>query len=658
MFCKWAGDMRIVFVDNLLFEDTEGINRYVLQPHLGLISLIAVLEQRGHTGILLDPKIPVAQGAWKLDIQLYRCIAERILSHEPDVVCLTSLGCNFICTVKVAGYVRQARPELPILLGGPHATVLDQAILARFPQFDAIARNEAERTIVPLVEEARSRNFWKIPGVTFRVKGTVWVNGGEPLIEDLDELPVPAYHAYPIEELQLRTLRVDAGRGCPFQCTFCSTAEFFGRKYRLKPASRLVAELDFLHARYGVRDFGLSHDLFTVNKQKVREFCDAVESRRYTWKCSARMDCVDEELLERMAAAGCRSIYYGIEAGSARMQKISKKHLDLALFHPRLDATQGLGMSATVSFITGYPEETREDQVATLDLVASCFDRGRTPLNAQLHLLTPEPGTELLRQYRDAIAYDGHISDFNFPNLEPDDGTVTEGSPQVFVNHHYFPSVLPRQRHIFVTEVYQALYALGFPVLEYMLLYLGGSFSGLIESMLAWYERQGEKAPIDGALVEAYVRGRLGPRHHLTGLVTYMVQASDLRRVATRYTVVTDDVPFAADGVYRLGEHARVLRDVPDCPGMLGHLVENPSERIPVRLRRRRCNFLLQITPGDRDTVRNYVLTDAAASVLECFGEPQTLNEFHTNFPGQSGYPVPPVEFLEALVSRRVLRQA
>ena len=67
-------------------------------------------------------------------------------------------------------------------------------------------------------------------------------------------------------------------------------------------------------------------------------------------------------------------------------------------------------MSATVSFITGYPEETREDQAATLDLMATCFVRRKTPLNVQLHLLTPEPGTELLQQYRDSIAYDGHVS--------------------------------------------------------------------------------------------------------------------------------------------------------------------------------------------------------------------------------------------------------
>jgi radical SAM superfamily enzyme YgiQ (UPF0313 family) len=571
---------------------------------------------------------------------------------------MTSLGCNFICTVKVAGYLKRARPDLPILLGGPHATVLDKTILGRFPQFDAIARNEAERTIVPLIEEVQSRNLWKIPGITFRVRDTVWENAGEPVIQDLDELPIPAYHAYPISELKLKSIRVDAGRGCPFQCTFCSTAAFFGRKYRLKTAARLVKELDFLNKQYGVSDFALSHDLFTVNRHKVREFCDAVEGRGYTWKCSARMDCVEAELLERMAAAGCRSIYYGIEAGSPRMQKVAKKHLDLSLFDPTLDVTQNLGMSATVSFITGYPEETREDQAATLDLMASCFApaRRRSPLNVQLHLLTPEPGTELLNQYRDSIAYDGHVSDFNFPSLEDDDGAVTEANPKVFVNHHYFPSVLSRDRHIFVTEIYQIVYALGFPLLDHMMRYVGGQFSAAIESMYNWY-REGWNRPIDGAFLEAFIAARLGPRHHLAGLVRYMLRAADLRRAAANYPVLPAPV-HTAEPVYRLDTYSRVVRDVPDCPKLLDYLLASPAKRVPAGLARARHNFLLQMRPGDSDTVRNYVLTDAAAAVLDSFNQPRSVSEFEKNFPEETGFPAPPAAFLEALVSRQLLQPA
>jgi hypothetical protein len=218
--------------------------------------------------------------------------------------------------------------------------------------------------------------------------------------------------------------------------------------------------------------------------------------------------------------------------------------------------------------------------------------------------------------------------------------------------------VLPRERHVFVTGIYQVLYALGYPLLEYMLLYLGGSFSGLIESIYAWRQRDHRRAPIDGALLKTYVGSRLGARHHLTGLVTYMIHASDLRRIAARHAIAADDCDFSEERAYRLGDQARVLRDVPDCPGMLAHLLDHPKEKAPVRFRRRRRNLLLQMTPGDRDNVRNYILTDAAASVLESFERPQAVSEFRISFPRKSGYPAPPVEFLRALVSRRVLQRA
>ena len=109
----------------------------------------------------------------------------------------------------------------------------------------------------------------------------------------------------------MRSMRVEAGRGCPFHCTFCSTATFFGRKYRVKAAGKLVSELKSLNRDYNIGDFSLQHDLFTVNRRKVLEFCEEVRPCNFSWTCSARIDCVDSELLGEMARSGCRGIYLG-----------------------------------------------------------------------------------------------------------------------------------------------------------------------------------------------------------------------------------------------------------------------------------------------------------------------------------------------------------
>jgi len=648
--------VRIIFVDNLLFEDAEGIRRYVLQPHLGLISLIAVLEAHGHEGLLFDPKVEVHRGDLKLDEFLYQRMARRLLEIEPDAVGFTSLGCNFICTVKTARYIKQWAPSIPIMLGGPHATVLDREILESFSEFDVIARNEAECTIIPLVEALEDKSFSDIPGITFRRCSCVQRNPSGGIISDLDSLPFPAYHHYPVKDLGLKSLRVDAGRGCPFQCTFCSTATFFGRKYRLKSAERLVQELDSLKVRYGITDFALTHDLFTVNKRKVSEFCEAVKNRGYTWKCSARMDCVDGELLREMAAAGCRSIYYGIEAGSTRMQQISKKHLDLGLFDQTLASTQDLQMASTISFITGYPEEQKSDQDATLDLIGTCFSRMAAPLNIQLHLLTPEPGTELLEQYAGKILYDGHISDFNFPNLECDDAMFTEGHPSVFVNHHYFPSHLPRWQHVFVTTAYPILYEMGFQVLRYLVSQHGGKFSLLMHSILSWARKAGVRSSCTVSTVESYFEWKYGKNSHITGLVRYMTKASELRRYAVnnRQDLAKRTSLGQDTGRYQLSPLACVVRTVPDCPLILQQLASDKQEVPEAARSRRRYNFLLRLCSPETDTIENLVLNDPSAHLLEFFKECKVWNG-GAAFESTTGYPAPPAEFLNSLVHRGVL---
>src|SRR5215471_11026199 len=322
--------MRLVLVDNLLYGGHSDLAKHS-QPHLGLISLAAVARRGGLDAVIYDPKRDLLEGKLCLDASLYRGIAERILHLRPDIVGFTALGCNFHCVAKSARWLKRIRGDLPILLGGPHATILHEAILSRFDLFDAVARGEAEESLLPLIERLGSAHLDEVPGISYRHAGDVRCNAPAPAIADLDALPFPAYDCYPIESFGLEVINVEAGRGCPFSCTFCSTATFFGRNYRLKSAGRLVAELDHLNRTYGFTDFSLQHDLFTVNRKKIFAFCEAVRERKYRWRCSARVDCVDPQLLEAMAAAGCHGMYFGIETGSPRMQKISRKRLDLDL---------------------------------------------------------------------------------------------------------------------------------------------------------------------------------------------------------------------------------------------------------------------------------------------------------------------------------------
>jgi hypothetical protein len=658
--------MRIVFVDNLLFEQQGERAETTLQPHLGLISLIAVARAGGHESVLYDPKLALTRGGMRLDADLYRSLADELLALSPDAVGLTSLGCNFICTVNIARHLKARRPDLPILLGGPHATVLAQPILERFPCFDLVVRNEAEQTLLPVLSRLDTRSFGDVAGVSWRDRGLVRQTAGAPLIEDLDTLPFPAYDCYPIADLGLDVLRVDAGRGCPFTCTFCSTASFFGRSYRLKSAARLVDELDRLHQIYGVRKFSLQHDLFTVNRTKVMEFCEAVRDRGFTWKCSARMDCVDSELLGRMSEAGCSEIYFGIETGSTRLQHISEKRLDLRLFHPTLDIVDRLKIRATVSFITGYPQEELSDQEDTLDMIGTCFAREPPPSNTQLHLMTPEPGTQLLADFSDSLAYDGYVTDFNFPALDPLDSGTIRGNPDIFVNHHFFEGKLERRHHVKVVSLYYVLYELSAPVLAFIL----DGYDGRLSRLVADIVESVSGDAIGRAEVTAWFRTRWGEAHVYTSLVRYMLEMAAVRHTVPRHGTSAGGAELV------LSERAVILEAIHDCAQLLAELENqrqarrNPAGPLPelprsdgslVRIRRGPMSrgdapvevpqfswsathvasegdlrdYVVLVSP-ERGTARNFLIDQPTAKVLRFFRQPATLEAAKRKFGARS----------------------
>ncbi|MFM0380088.1 radical SAM protein [Paraburkholderia strydomiana] len=563
--------MKVLFVDNLLFEGGLSHPTFDLQPHLGLMSLVSVLRKRGLQAVIYDPKIELANGELTLSSDLYRAVASRIAAHDADVVGFTALGCNFPFVVRTAQRLKAKQPHRPILLGGPHATILHREALERFACFDVVVRHEAEETL-PLALTALGGNhtLLTVPSITFRTRNnTILSTGSIGVVEDLDSLPVPAYDAYPIAELGLSEIRIEAGRGCPFSCTFCSTASFFGRQYRLKSSSRLLQEMDALHAAYGFSTFKLNHDLFTVNRKKVLAFCQAVRDRAYEWSCSARMDCVDEELLTHMKSAGCRQIYFGVETGSPRMQDISRKKLDLALVEPTLDITERLKIRSITSFIVGYPQETLADQDDTLNTVAKLHLRRPWMNTGQLHLLTPEPGTALIGEFHKELAFDEHVSEFNFPMLDEDDLHLVSSCPDVFPNHHYLPSVVPRDRNIFVTTLWVTLHELGRATMFHLLGLFSHRLSYLVEEALTWMrEARPRTSAVDGFTLLAFVEHRFGMHHPMASMIRFATSRVRLLRQGVP-PVHSTRCAGEADAAIALSPYVELLRDIHDVPALL-----------------------------------------------------------------------------------------
>jgi radical SAM superfamily enzyme YgiQ (UPF0313 family) len=555
--------VRLTLVDNFLLPAENELQLLDVHPHLGLLSLAAVAGAAGHEVKIYDPKWRVRTGKLPYDQTIYSQVAEELLADEPDAIGFTTLGCSFLFTVGVGRELECRAPELPILLGGPHATMLARPILEAYSPFDVVVRHEAEQTLPMVLDRLPTKDFAEIPGITWRYATGLRETAGAPRIDDLDSLPALDYDLYPMDRLDLHLMRIEAGRGCPFACTFCSTATFFQRRYRLKSPHRLVSEMNAVRDRYAPAEFKLDHDLFTVNRRKIQEFCNAVAGYGHRWRVSARVDCVDEELLEQMAAAGCVGLYFGVETGSRRMQKISAKRLHLDLVVPTLDVCERLGIEATASFITGYPEEEAPDQDATLDMLGGMFGRPREACLPQLHILTPEPGTPLWEELGPSLRFDGYATPFNSWLLRPGDREEVRSQPQIFASYHYYPGQLPRETHVAVVETVDLLRRLGHPLLAALIAYHDGSLAALVRELIA--ATPSELGAPRAADLQTYVRRTLGDQDPLTSAVRYIVFSVT--------PLSPDEAEDAGSGNgYRVPPGIQILPDVHDCAEVLARL--------------------------------------------------------------------------------------
>lgn len=411
---------------------------------LGVLSLAGVLERMGRRPAVVD--LDALYAAWRRARRGSGGFARHAGGHlarlGAEIYGLSTICSSYPLTLRIASALREARPGCRIVLGGPQATAVAEETLAAFPAVDAVARGEGEAVLPALVEAiASSRDLCAVPGVSARSGDAVASAPDAPPIENLDSMPLPAYHLHLGLE-RGRTLPLEVGRGCPFSCSFCSTSRFFGRRFRMRAPSRIVEDMLTLRRDWGTRSFDLVHDNFTVERGRVVAFCDALlQARaRFTWACSARADTLDDDLLDLMRRAGCSGLFLGVESGSPAVQRAMCKCLDLAAARDRLRHLVRRRMTSTVSFIAGFPEERPEDLRETVSLFVESM-RTRF-LEPQMGLLSPLAGTPLQRRHRGELVLDGSFSDMVFQGVEQDraDRELIERHPDLFSSFYGVPT--------------------------------------------------------------------------------------------------------------------------------------------------------------------------------------------------------------------------
>ncbi|GAB4255012.1 MAG: radical SAM protein [Acidobacteriota bacterium] len=387
----------------LVLPIREGAN-FQIAPDLGLLYLGTALRAEGFAVRILDcPK----EGYTYSDFG-------RLLQQERyDVV-------GFRCFSRDHNYVRYhaeiARRLLPnalTLVGGPHPSALPELVLDDMPAVDFAWQAEAEEGLPVLLRlygeygrDLPESELAGIPGLVWRSReqGRIVVNP-PGFLPDLDRYGIPAWDlvdpdSYPgfiwEEYYPLVTTR-----GCPYPCTYCNAPRLSGKKLRHRSPENVVAELEHLHRRYGIRRFSILDDEFTLHRQYVIELCEAIlrAGLKLRWDCpnGVRIDTLDPDLLQVMERAGCEALAVGIESGSPRVQKAIQKKVTVEEIRERAFMIADCSrIRLTGYFMIGFLDETEEEIRETIRFACSL------PLwKANFNIVIPIPGTRIFQELVD-----------------------------------------------------------------------------------------------------------------------------------------------------------------------------------------------------------------------------------------------------------------
>jgi len=331
--------------------------------------------------------------------------SEKFLSHKPDIVGISSTTMNYNKAIEIATKAKKGWNAITIV-GGPHISLLPESL---HESIDIGVVGEGESTAKELFGYLLSdadvvskkvlnvEKLAKIKGIVFHKNGEKVVTEQRELIADLDSLP------YPDRELLKGKWVNDVGengtintsRGCPFQCSFCSTRVFW-RKYRGFSADYVVNEIEYLHKNYGTKHISIQDDLFLVERERLEKIVRLLEEKKLvnkvSFECTARANLITEEMGRLMKRMNVEIVHLGIESYSNKMlEEYNKKGINKKVIDNALEHCKKSGLRVCASFIIGAPQEIQKDILETYIFLISNMDKMMWVNTGELMAL---PGTK------------------------------------------------------------------------------------------------------------------------------------------------------------------------------------------------------------------------------------------------------------------------
>jgi anaerobic magnesium-protoporphyrin IX monomethyl ester cyclase len=400
-------------------------------PPVGLAALAAFLEENDIGVDILDCN--ALEVSWD-------ALAGEIRKRTPRCVGVSSsMTCFVPEAFRCLEIAKQIDPDIVTVGGGTQFTLAPEESFRRCESLDCIVRGDGEHTTLELLHELRTAqpSLERIRGLSFRRNGEILDNEPRPAIQDLDALPLPAWHMLPMSEYALPVIPpgwgnyaiVVTSRGCPFQCNFCSPRNAHA-PYRAMSADRVLEMLDQLYYEHGTRVFWFSDLSFNVSTQRTEQILDGIIARGWPDVHIAldgtRTDLIirDQHLLPRMKRAGVFLICLGVESPFERDLAEYQKGTTREKAEQAASLVRKHGIHTWCFFMIGNLQHTEQDILQTLE-----YAKQLDPTIAIFTLVTPVPGTS----FYDEMLEKGVIEEFDW-------GKYDFGHPIIRTDH------VPRQR--------------------------------------------------------------------------------------------------------------------------------------------------------------------------------------------------------------------
>jgi len=368
-----------------------------------------------------------------LDLQIsdrpFFDIESALYSFKPDYIGITFTTLLFEEAKKVAEYIKEKYPQGVIIAGGVHPTIFPGEV-AKVPSIDIIVYGEGDMTLQEIIT---GDSLNKIKGIAYKTsKGKIIQNPPRPLIENLDNLPMPAWHLFNAgaymnpkaiaKESPVGT--IGTSRGCSFGCTYCNKS-VFGRRFRAKSVKRVVDEFELL-LETGFKEIHVWDDMFATDLKRAKDICDEIIRRnlKFSWQleCGVRVNSVDAEFFKKCFKAGCYKVAFGFESGNNEILKSINKGTTTLQAKNAVKWAKEAGMETSGFFMLGLPEDTAETMDQTIKFACELgIDY------AKATILVPFPSTPVFEEFekrgllktKDWSRYNFHTASrvYNHPKL-------------------------------------------------------------------------------------------------------------------------------------------------------------------------------------------------------------------------------------------------